>query len=323
MKKQRRTFNHDLSPGAFIKWSLSLSLLFILGFTALNYYTNDFSLWRSRESARIWALEKTSKYLLAHRYVPDHYDGILIGSSVSANIDPAQISNDIKIYNISMAGGNMTEISAAAKLYINRAKNPKLMVVSLHPYMLAGSGMKSFQIHEKEYFGSLFSALPAMIWAAKIFRALNMSGAEFDHSENGWNNLESNTPVKDMDTQMISMKENCEKEDWKSNMIDPTAYQQLSDLLTLARAKNMRIIAYFHPYLSNQWAIYKSCGKGLFFQKEVRKLFLPDEQIIDFNTPQYSYITNNRKLRLDLAHLNRKGAGLLAKELNRTIRNEQ
>lgn len=311
--------NQEISPIRFTVTCVVLSILCLFSFSLLNYREDDFGIWHSKRNVRIWALEKTSKFLLSHRYIPENYDGIIVGSSVADNIDPRDI-DAFKLYNISMAGGNMTEISVAASLYLKQASIPKVMVVSLHPYMLASSGKKSFQIHEKEYRGSLFSVIPIIIWGAKLRHYLGVGNHEFDHSINGWQDLELSTPKKDMDQQMKDLEKNCRSENWRENMIDPTAYQELDALLKLARSRGVKIFAYFHPYLSDQWRIYKKCGKGTFFKEKVSKLFKPEDIVIDFNERSYAFITSRRDLRLDLAHLNNNGAKALAYQINREIK---
>lgn len=309
---------HPLSTRVFISFALLLAMAVIIGFSALNYSVNDFGLWRSRDQVRIWKLEKTSKFLLAHRYIPENYPAILVGSSVSDNIDPRDISA-IKLYNLSMAGGNMSEIGKAVRLYLARAKSPQIMVVNLHPYMLATTGAKSFQVHGKEYYGSLFSALPVIVWAYKIGNLVGIGGAEFDHSYAGWQNLERTTPKQALNLHPKEMLEDCRKENWQGDLIDPNAYQELDDVLKLARARGVQIIAYFHPYIKAQWDVYHACGKGPFFIQEMQKLFKSGEIAIDFNTPTYQAITAREDLRLDLAHMTNEGSTMIAKEIDKVL----
>ena len=61
-----------------------LGAALLLGsFAACNYARDDFGLFGSDGEKRIWTREKTSKYLLSHRYVPENFDGLLIGPSYS------------------------------------------------------------------------------------------------------------------------------------------------------------------------------------------------------------------------------------------------
>jgi hypothetical protein len=307
-----------LPARSYLILTLALWLLGVAGFSALNYAADDFGLWGNRAHVPIHGLEKTSKYLLAHRYVPKNFDGIIFGASVSDNLNPAAIWDGGKLYNLSMAGGNVTEIAAAATLYLERAKNPRLLIVNLHPYMMANHGMKSFQIHEKEYYGSLFSILPVVIWIEKTKAILGIGGKEWADSAAGWKQFERAEPHADIVEKMKDAVCNGPERNGE-NIIDPEAYRELEKVLNLARSRHVTIIAYFHPFYGPQKDMMMSCGRWQFFEDKMRSLFQNGETVTDFNRPGFESLTQDPKARMDLAHLDRLGAERLENELRQLV----
>lgn len=308
----------DMKPERYTFLVLAAAFLFGAGFAALNYVSNDFGLWRSRETVRLWGVEKTSKYLLAHRYVPENFDAIMIGSSVSANMDTRRIKG-YRVYNLSMSGGNITETGAAAEKYLSAPGDHKLMIVTLHPYMIKNSGMKSFQIHEKEYYGSLFSLIPAVIWARKLQDRLGLMHDAFDESEAGWNNF--NFPWTAQDMEKIFAQEIRALADKNIAAVehyhmDPQAIAELRDLLALARDRGVRIVAYYYPIFGPRHEAMQMNGEWKLYRAAMDPLFHPGEIIVDMNTPDFDDIRWNPKAYHDTAHLSQMGANLVLERLN-------
>lgn len=310
----------NITPRLYI--GLVLALIVICGgaFAALNWATNDFGLWRSTDQARIWELEKTSKYLLAHRYVPENFNSVLIGSSVSDNLDTRQIDG-FKIYNLSMAGGNITEVGAAAHAFIAREESPGLFIVNLYPYLTRDTGKKSFQIHEKEYWGALYSLVPVAVWIRKVQDMAGMMHGAFDESEWGWNNISARFNHPPFDAHKAAMKQMLadyrsgqKAPPQKERIIDPQAYKELKILLNKARAAGFDVIGFYHPVNIWKFRVMQASGEWSYFRAQMEALFKPGEPVWDFNTRRYDYIRAQEENYVD-THLSAAGAALLAEAL--------
>ncbi len=296
---------------------LALALLAVSVVVTISYAANDFGLWRHRDSVRIWGLEKTSKYLLSHKYIPENFDGILIGPSVSANLD-TRVIKDAKVYNLSMVGGNISEIGKAATLYIERATAPKVVIVCLYPYIVKDHGMKSYQIHEKEYLGSLFSIPAGVLWAYKLKAILKPQTDELRDSTAGMNNYELTTPKADLekitsDQEKLPVLSATEIE----KTVDPVAYAELKQLIDLARAKNMTVIGYYHPIFQPVYQRMRRTGEWDYFKDKMEQLFQPTDRVIDMNTAKYQSLRTAKELRIDEGHLSAAGSALLIEDLDR------
>lgn len=306
--------------------ALVLFLVFILGvgFAGLNYVANDFGLWRHRDTARIWALEKTTKYLLAHRYVGENFDAVMIGSSVSANMDTRKIEK-YKVYNLSMSGGNITETGAAAQAWLEAPGDHKLMIISLYPYLTKNSGMKGFQINPKEYYGSLFSLLPVRVWVGRVMDIFGVNTHAFDESEAGWNNFNfpwtrTDVPalVKQEEEQLKAIRAG--KDIQISGLeVDPQAVRELDDLLQNARSKNVRIAAYYYPVFGPSFNVQKATGAWGSYRAAMDPLFRPGEIILDMNTRPFDGLRFDNAAYHDGAHLSQEGAGKVLDALNQAL----
>ena len=148
---------------AYSKQFLIISAMVIISTIGVNIYLNEFGLIGNQKNKdiRIYADEKTSKYLLSFNYIPNNFNGILVGPSLSDQMmDTKKLSDNYEIYNLSMDGGNISELKYAIDNVLKYG-NIKLFIISLDPYITKNSGTKSSQINPKEYystFGSIFTA---------------------------------------------------------------------------------------------------------------------------------------------------------------------
>jgi hypothetical protein len=95
------------------------------------------------------------KYLLSSRYVPANFDGILIGSSMTANWNLSRLKQR-RIYNESINGGNIAEEKAIAERALS---HPGIEVVFLvqDPYFTLDHEFKTVALGPKLWLSSLGS----------------------------------------------------------------------------------------------------------------------------------------------------------------------
>src|SRR5687768_16344560 len=111
----------------FLKRFLLITLLTVGLFVALNVYVDIYGLFFGRKDRKVYVNERTSKYLLSFRYIPENYNGIIIGPSLSANLNPEHIRK-FKIYNSSLMGANISELHYLIK-NITERRNIKIAIV--------------------------------------------------------------------------------------------------------------------------------------------------------------------------------------------------
>lgn len=303
------------------KYFISILVALIVGLSAIgfiNYQINLFGLYGNVEgrSITIHASERTSKYLLSYNYVPANFQGILIGPSLSANIN-TKSRPAAKVYNCSILGANMSELLPIAKNVINKGQLSQIYI-SLHPYLLKDHGMKSTSISDKTYYSALGSISLFKIYAIGILRKYNVwptkypKGQYNDFGFNYYNPSFSNTPVSEKVENEISKPK-------ESLTIDSVALSELNQLLILCRKKGVKVIAYFHPLPKPIYDYYKP--EMLDFKNEVSEVFKEGDIVIDYNEAYFEYFTSDYTNYIDHGHLSLKGQEILfGNVIDRTIK---
>ena len=66
----------------FLLRYITITLSFILLIVFINYYIDIYGLFRGKKERTIYINERTTKNLLSMRYVPENFEGIIIGPSL-------------------------------------------------------------------------------------------------------------------------------------------------------------------------------------------------------------------------------------------------
>ena len=301
------------------KYIITAGLIFAfvsVAYTGVNVYLNDFGLWRSRDSIRIWGFERTSKYLLAKRYVPENFEGILIGSSVSDNLN-TKLIDQRKFYNLSINGGNITELQLlVSNVLKNKNRKTNHLLICLYPYMTQNSGKKTSQMNSKETIGSIYSTLPLKVAAAKR-KAKTRTKAKDRYADSDWGLVDFSREFDESHFENYFNKRG--PTSYSTIKIDPLAYKQLQQVINDARAEGFTISAFYYPIYHVWNKNQKKVGSWQYYQAEMQKLFEPQDSIWDFNTSEYAYINSDSANYRD-AHLGKRGAGLVAKALSKLMK---
>ena len=297
----------------FLYGVFGFTITIIVIMVAINYWIDLYGLFRPRSerSIKIYSDERTSKYLLAHKYVPNNFDALLLGPSLSANIDTKQIQ-ELGIYNLSMMGANITEQKAVVDKAIESA-TPKFVIICLHPYLTFDHGRKTGMIDPKEYYGALGSISLYKAYVLKFIRDHNLMPAKYpkdQFNEYGFNNYErlvQKISVED------KIKEQLEVKDAIKATIDSVAWKEFATLIEVLSAKDVRIISYFHPLPRPLFQkYYKSMVE---YQSFVDNYLKDKATVIDFNTDAYTFFTSDFTNYIDHGHLSEKGQHFLLKEI--------
>jgi len=104
---------------------LLITLFLILGaggaLIGLNAAVDLYGLWRPVQGRQllVYGDERVAKYLFNMRYVPENFNAVLIGTSVSANWNMRGIEK-LRVYNNSLDGGNIVEGKAITEETLSR-----------------------------------------------------------------------------------------------------------------------------------------------------------------------------------------------------------
>ena len=273
----------------------------------VNFFMDEFGLFQPHESRRIWTLEKTSKYLLSFRYIPSHFDGLLIGPSFSDGLMDTRALPG-RIYNASMDAADASELAPVAINAIDRGRM-KVLILCISPYLTKDHGMKGPQINAKEYWGSVFSWLPFEVETARYEIRSGRIADTFLGSEWGMGNLISRKVYPWRQFEAVA------RADAPETRVDPQSYAELRAILNSARERGVKIYAYFYPY--SFWSLESVADSGAWsaYQARMRAMFEPGDVVWDMTEPRYDTLRHDAACYTD-GHLSAAGARLVLADIS-------
>jgi hypothetical protein len=306
-----------MKSGKFLKYFSVITILLIVGFVALNIYIDIYGLFLGRTNRKVYVNERTSKYLLSYRYIPENYDAIIVGPSLSANLNPSYIRN-YNAYNASVMGANISELKYLLDNVLERG-NLKLVVICLDPYLTKDFGKKSASIDPKEYYGALGSTnllKTYLMYAVRHYELLPNKYAKDIITQNGWNNF--GLEMKGLDANKI-IAEKIEQRRYEAPKFDNRAYEELRGVIEKLKSKDVKIVAYFTPI---PYPLYSIGRKDYeFFEEHMKKLFSKEDIVINLNSEKYKTTTSDYSIFIDHGHLSASGQKFVLDEINAHIEN--
>jgi len=298
-----------LTSRKFLLLAAMVTLSLVLAFSAFNLWRDDFGLFWSQDAKPVYTREKTTKYLLAHRYIPAKFEALLMGPSYADSfMDTRQVSG-YRMYNMSMDGANATELREVALTAIDKG-DLRFIVICLTPYITKDHGIKGAEISPKEYWGSLFSLLPIEIASARW----DARGKAEARAASTWG-MTAFIQRPHMTWERY-MRSETNGTNYTADL-DPVAVQHLGDIVTAARAKNVRVFAYFYPY--NRW-FTQSVDQAMWqrYRTAVEALFDKNDVVWDMTTPAYDAMRTDPGCYTD-AHLSAAGARIVLADIKRIL----
>ncbi len=297
----------------FFYTTLLLSACFITVTVSFNIYMNEYGLFGSAKgkSIKIWDNERTSKYLLSYNYIPANFEGILIGPSVSDNLDTKKISG-YKIYNASLNGGNISELKYIVENIIHNG-NLKFIIVCLYPYITKDHGRKTSYINQKEYWSSLGSMQTLKFYGHKISALFGFSHDVYN--DYGYNNIKLLAEKSTATKQPIIKIDNVAITKLTLNQvefIDGIAYNELLELINLSRKRGVKIFGFYYPYFMANYdeKRFKT------YKEKIDKIFDKNDLIWNLNDDEHLAFRCDLSNYYDGKHLSREGANYLVREIN-------
>jgi hypothetical protein len=299
-------------------------VVFAAGFSAalavlipLNMYADPYGLFRSSRtrSLPVYGEERIAKYLYSLRYIPENFDGILLGSSVSDNLDPRQFSG-YRIYNASINGGNVEDLRPIAENVYGKS-TLKLTIVCIHRYLTLDHDRKTDLMTPRQYWGALGSPqlLTAYLSALAVRRGL--VHGEYD---------EMGTLREGADVDVATVRKTIDKAvgairrgqaSVGNYSIDPVALAGLDHVLTTARRRSQRMLVFYPPVPAPILAIRSA--EFARYRDTVSSLLRPGDAVVDFNDPSYVDLRADLRNFEDAVHLSKSGAASVMSELSRTV----
>lgn len=304
----------------FVKYGILLTLGIIISVVGFNIYKNEFGLFGDVEGKkiRIYNEERTTKYLLSFNWIPQNFDAFLFGPSLSdVEMDTSKIKN-LKIYNLSLNGANISELKYPVENLI-KSKKMKLMIVCLDPYLTKNSGKKTSGIDPREYWSTLGSLFTIKYYLKKY---LALQYPKQDVYRDSWSGFRYNNydVYKKYDSkERIESAYNSIQNGTYEIPVDQMAIKELKDVLKLARNYNIQILAYYYPRHKRivETKLYQEeYGR---YKDQIKRILKPQDIVIDFNTKKYDYIRSKYSTYSDGSHLSTEGGEKMIDALNEVI----
>lgn len=314
MKRDRGSLNYLFRVILFI----IISLIIVGG---INIYIDFYGLFRSHTGVKkyVYHNEMTTKYLLSYDYIPSNFNGILLGPSLSDNVNTANISNkDVRYYNASIMGANISELGKVLRNVVSKG-DIKSVILCLHPYITKDFGDKSVKLDDKLYYSAFTSLNLYQSYAFYIIRKLQLfpnKYSTYQCTEYGTNDYNSSFKVSD-----IEAKINEEVEIHKGEKIEVNdqAFQELRNVIELLRDNHVKVSGYFHPL--PQQILESNIEETRNYQKRVKELFDESELIIDFNSYEYESFRKDYDNYIDHGHLSKKGSNYIENKISERLSN--
>ncbi|PZR12585.1 MAG: hypothetical protein DI539_19895 [Flavobacterium psychrophilum] len=287
----------------------------ILSVILINVYVDIYGLFLGRKERKVYNNERTSKYLLSYRYIPENYDAIIIGPSLSANLNPRQIKG-YTVYNSSIMGANISDLHYLISNIIERG-NIKLAIICLDPYLTKDFGKKNVTINPKEYAGALGSTNLSKTYLMYFIRKYNLlpnSYAPDIIDENGWNNFE--LEMKDLHPEKI-IEQKARLRQFEKTEINEEAYKELRTVLEELRTRHIKVVGYFSPVPYQLYSI--GSDKYHSFETKIRKLFTTDDIVLNLNEEKYWPVTSDYRYFIDHGHLSASGQDFVLREIQNSL----
>jgi len=260
------------------------------------------------KSIKIYGNERTAKYLLSLNYIPSNFNGLLIGSSVSDNIDSKDFVG-YRIYNASINGATISELIILVENVLKKG-DLKCVIISLYPILTSSNEKRTSRMVFQEYWGSLGSINTLDLYRRKLLiRYGKMHDYFNDHGRYNYNlRIEGRDSMK-----LIQQKAEQIRKD-EAIIIDYKAYKEFDNLLKMLRSKDIKIFAFYHPIPHQYFTLYENSFRV--YQKKINALFNSQDILWDFNTNEFIDFRKDYTNYCDAGHLSEKGIEILTKHIN-------
>ncbi|NHE55650.1 hypothetical protein [Cyclobacterium plantarum] len=301
----------------YFKRVIFVCFLTAVGLMLLNIGLDIFGVFGFKKNIRVYGEERISKYLMAFRYIPENFDGVILGPSLSANINPEPVK-EIRYYNASLMGARVQTMIPLLDRMLASKHQIKRAWVCIHPYMTQSNEMEgSLFMNTKTYWTAFGSVHLLRVYGFALIRWLNLAPNKYPSDQyliNGTNKFEPLFKGPDVEAKIEEEKAKLHSEDFE---IAPIPEASLKELWRMLEANEIQTKVYFHPV---PLPIYED-HKGSFSQywEQVKLTYSANNPLItfeNFNRSDFSFFTGDLSNYIDHGHLSEKGQQLLLKELS-------
>ena len=302
----------------FIALFLTAFAAFAMFIVIVNAYVDSYGLFRPAQGRllTIYGEERIAKYLHSFRYIPENFDGVLLGSSVSSIFETRDFSG-YRVYNASIQGGNVADIKPIAE-NIFRKRKLKLTLICIHRYITNDHDKKTDLITPKQYWGALGSPQLMISYVSRAANRLGIAHGRYDEygALHSGPDPDGKAVQQRIDHTILGIKLGTER--IGNYHVDPIALEELGKVVAIARSRSEQLVIFYPPMPAPIrkicWAEYSN------YKQTIGSLLEREDVVVDFNDAPYEYIQNDLRNFTDAVHVSRTGAAVVMAELSKVVR---
>lgn len=254
--------------------------------------------------------ERISKYLFTYKYIPENFDGLLLGPSLGDQINTEKLVGH-KVYNLSLNGANISELKTLLENVLKHKHKIKIVILTLHPYITQSSGLKTAHLTKNDYWGSYTSI---EILKTQLRKIVVEHGLSIDYF-NSYGYMNMNLKKNDINGEEEAIKY-IKKNEF---IVDDKALSELKMIIELLHENNIQIVSYFHP---DPFYAYKSLERENIAYKTILKNMFDinrNDIVLDLNDDKFDDFRSDYTNYKDGAHLSYKGEEFIVNKLNEIL----
>jgi len=295
-----------MRPRYWLLSTISIILIASAAIAGLNAAIDIYGLYRPTRGLclGVYGDPRVAKYLLSMRHVPENFNAILTGASISANWDVKRIEK-LRVYNGSITGGTIVEEKAVIDAALER---PGISVAFLlvHPALTWSHEFRTVEMTP----GLKRSALGSLsLWDAYKDMArirLGLRPATFDCSG-------TETFLSMPSAMNINMRQMWNAPEFT---VDPIALRAWRTLIAGLRRRRVQLIFIVPP---TSESLLRTKGVPLqIFMERMRSAIGPSDLWIDFLRPEYKEYRESRNFS-DGVHLFPASANRVVEQINAQV----
>lgn len=299
--------NIPMSPRTWMLATLAIVLVVGGAIVGTNMIKDIYGLYRSSDGRRLPVLgdERVAKYLLAMRYVPENFDAIIAGASITANWDVAKLDK-LRVYNGSLNGGNIVEERALIEAALERQGISAVLLV-VHPAMTYAHMFRTVEMKPELRRSALGSLSLWDAYKNLIRIRLGLESQEYDYAG-------TDQHLKLSSEMNINMREM-----WGASefTIDPIALKCYKDLVSSLRARGIQIIFIVPP--TSERVLTTKRGALENYVRRMRSEIGAGDLWMDLTGDDFDDFRKNPRNFADGVHLTQSGAKQIVATIRSTV----
>jgi hypothetical protein len=294
----------------WLKFTLLLTFVLAGAVAGTNAYVDLFGVFREPAGRHLKAYgdDRVAKYLMSKRYVGANFEGVLIGSSMTANWKVGHMTH-AHLYNESVDGANVVEEKVLLdQVLSNTSTPPKMVLLVVHPYLTASHEFETVNLSERELWGALGSK--NLLEAYKGALKASLGGGHEDRDSDGSEDFGDSTRQLNATLQRLFSP-------GSDFPIDPVAEAHFRAAVAAVHARRIPLAFIVPPTYEGLLS-----PKRAAFDRYVQTLLSargPDDRVLDFSAEEFASFRRNESNFSDGVHLREAGAAEVTRRLDEEI----